>query len=119
MNDPKSPDRASSSGEPVGDATELVRVRHVESAGPGEQGSGLQRATSLAQERAEFEKAWPSAAIYEPEELSEYTRMSVYNDAIRAVKFGQTVEEACPHPWFTPSGKLWRKVHRAAVEAKQ
>ena len=54
----------------------------------------------------------------EEEGLSEYSRRSIYADAERASKFGQSIEDACPHPWFTDSGKLWRQVWRLAEAAK-
>ncbi len=54
----------------------------------------------------------------EAETLSEYTRRSIYGDAERASKFGQSIAQACPHPYFTPEGKLWRQVWQLAEAAK-
>jgi hypothetical protein len=51
--------------------------------------------------------------------MSDYTIQAVTSDAQRAAKLGHTILDACPHPWFTPEGKLWRKVYRAIVEAKE
>jgi len=47
--------------------------------------------------------------------MTEYTITTVMLDAQRAAKLGQTILEACPHPWFTDEGRLWRRVYRAIV----
>lgn len=50
--------------------------------------------------------------------LSEYSRRSIYADAERASKLGQTILDACAFPWFTAEGKLWRQVFRKSEAAK-
>ena len=47
--------------------------------------------------------------------MTEYVIRAVTNDAERAAKLGQTILDACPYPWFTEEGKLWRKVYRSIV----
>lgn len=50
--------------------------------------------------------------------LSEYSRRAIYGDAERASKLGQSIEFACPYPWFTEAGRLWRRTWRKAEAAK-
>lgn len=49
------------------------------------------------------------------EALSDCSSRVIALDAERAARSGQTILEACPYPWFTEEGKLWRKVYRAIV----
>ena len=50
--------------------------------------------------------------------LSEYARRSIYADAERASKLGQSILDACPYNAWEPEGKLWRQVWRLAEAAK-
>ena len=47
--------------------------------------------------------------------MTDYTEQAITADAQRAARLGHTILWACPYPWFTEEGKLWRKVYRSIV----
>lgn len=67
--DSASPVRTRPSGEVFGDPASPVRVCDVEGAEVSSGGAGrVERTPSVAEQRASFEKTWPSAAVYQPTE---------------------------------------------------
>jgi hypothetical protein len=49
--------------------------------------------------------------------MTDYTEKAITADAERAARLGQTILDACPWPWFTEEGRLWRRVFRKLTGA--